>query len=450
MLECWHRLWYVIQRPELQSKILFITTAHGGYREWFENFFRLMDIDLKRIVYVKQPIQCRSVTVPAQAYHSTVFTKEFFIPYQAIKSNVTPAAPKRLYLTRLGFEFKKHGNVHCFGEKYFEDFFAAHGFEVVSMEQLKIEDQISLIMGADEIASTMGTLTHWALFCKPNAKFIALTRTHDLMTLQELVIEATPHVEYHIVDASKNFVYANRSTGVCMLGSNKYWKAFVADYFGEQIDEDDDAPYFYDALNNYINFWYKKYSGNEEILLGSLKDMCKRIIALEKSASANRPLLEYQTHVAKKSWGTWTIENQLSNSPHDKLDIQAVKINFPGHDVFYAVYFNDAEGWSTEVSGGEQAGTTGKKKSITGIKIRLDAADASEFDILYRVHTFDGEWTPWAKNGEELLSQGEKLNSLQIKLESTVAKPSLPYISTKSKQPNFRDWMEQNLLNKSY
>ena len=63
------------------------------------------------------------------------------------------------------------------------------------------------------------------------------------------------------------------------------------------------------------------------------------------------------------------------------------------------------------------AGTTGKSKSITGIKIRLDETGAKNFDILYRVHKFDGKWTSWAKNGEELLSAGVKLNSIQIKLQ---------------------------------
>lgn len=66
---------------------------------------------------------------------------------------------------------------------------------------------------------------------------------------------------------------------------------------------------------------------------------------------------------------------------------------------------------------GEQAGTTGKTKAIYGIRIRLDEAGQKEFDILYRLHKFDGEWTDWAKNGDTLYSYGQKLNALQIKLE---------------------------------
>ena len=58
---------------------------------------------------------------------------------------------------------------------------------------------------------------------------------------------------------------------------------------------------------------------------------------------------------------------------------------------------------------------------IYGIKIRLDEVDAKEFDVFYRVHTFDGEWTARTKNGAELLSNGVQLNALQIKLEPKAA-----------------------------
>ena len=100
-------------------------------------------------------------------------------------------------------------------------------------------------------------------------------------------------------------------------------------------------------------------------------------------------------------------------------DIQAIKIDFsvPFHKVYYSVYYSEEDGWSEEVSNSEMAGTTGKRKSIFGIKIRLDEDGAKDFDILYRVHKFDGSWTDWAKNGEEIISQGVKLNSIQIRLK---------------------------------
>ena len=425
ILECWSRLWYVIQNPQLQSKVLFITTTHGGYKSWFDDFFRLMGIDKERIVYVKKPTQCRSVTVPEQSQYNSwtfvKFTKEFFVPYQAIKSRVTPGKIKKLYLTRRNVVIGNYRRVCC-NEEYFEDFFTARGFKVIAPEKLSIEEQVSLIMGADEIAAIQGTLTHWAMFCKPDAKFIMLKRHDSTQDIQIFINEAFGVENYYIVDAWKKFMYVeSHIDGVFMLGSNRCWREFVADYFGEQIKEDDDNSHLDVAVDNYIDIWCKKYadSKNRDKWIDSFKDLCHHIIALETEKSHNRPLLTYQTHVAKTGWGDgWKSENQLSNPLNKQLDIQAIKIDFPSHNVYYAVYYNEKEGWSEEVSAGQMAGTTGKAKAIMGIKIRLDETSSKEFDILYRVHKFDGEWTAWAKNGEAIYSQGIKLNAIQIKLAS--------------------------------
>ncbi|MBO4780263.1 MAG: hypothetical protein J5497_06475, partial [Selenomonadaceae bacterium] len=131
-----------------------------------------------------------------------------------------------------------------------------------------------------------------------------------------------------------------------------------------------------------------------------------------------RSLFGYQTHIHQKGWCSWVSDDQVSNDLNQKRDIQAIKINFPAHKVYYSVYYNENEGWSEEVAAPEIAGTTGESKAIFGIKIRLDEAGAKEFDILYRVHKFDGEWTDWAKNGEVIYSYEQKLNAIQIKLES--------------------------------
>ena len=416
MMENWCRLWYVVKHPELSLKILFVV-AHWGYKPWFNDFFRLVGIDADRIVYVNQPTQCRSVTVPDQSEYWNSFTKKWLLPFQTIKSRIKSAEPKKLYLTRTKLAAR---NAHVYNEEYFEDFFAKRGFEVVSPEKLPLEEQFSLVMGADEIAATMGTLTHWALFCKPTAKFIMFPRTTDDEGHFQRFINNV-FTNYYIVDVSKNFMWTRHNVGEFLIGSTKYWKEFVADYFGEQIDEDGDSSYLNAALGKYTDSWCQRYVGansaNFNVILGSLRNMCNRIITLEREQIKRRPLLTYQTHVHKDGWVTWKSEEQISNPINQKFDIQAVKINFPDHKVHYSVYYGETEGWSQEVSDGEMAGTTGKAKSIFGIKIRLDDSGGT-FDILYRVHTFDGEWTPWARNGAEILSNGVKLNALQIKLVS--------------------------------
>ena len=127
--------------------------------------------------------------------------------------------------------------------------------------------------------------------------------------------------------------------------------------------------------------------------------------------------IQIKTHVHMKGWGDgWKYENEISNPFDQMADVLALRINFPNYKVYYSVYFNEEEGWSQEIAAPEIAGTVGLRKPIYGMRIRFDEAGATEFDVLYRMHKFDGTWTDWAKNGEALYSRGVKLNAIQIKI----------------------------------
>lgn len=188
-----------------------------------------------------------------------------------------------------------------------------------------------------------------------------------------------------------------------------------------------------DEIKIYRDFYAKHYSAELLTIFDEAVRLNKNNVAFKKVEETPAPakpaatltkvdsdaleILTYQTHVSKNGWGKWINENRISNPPEDKFDIQAIKINFPNHKVYYQVYYNAEEGWSKEVSNGEQAGTTGKRKPIYGIRVRLDEAGSKEFDILYRMHIVNDDWTPWAKNSEVIYSYGQKINSIQIKLE---------------------------------
>jgi len=401
ILECFTRLWYVLPPPKSNKledtrKIVFVV-SRVGHRPYFDDFFRLMGIAKERIVYVEKPMQFHSVAVPEQSmYMNLSYTKEFLIPYAAIRKNVTPGKYKKIYLSRKDFEVRKRRNHN---EQYFEDFLVAHGFKSISPEKLSIEEQLSFILGADEIAAGTGTLTHWALFCRPAVKFIQLSRFPFYYGWQILVNDATK-VDAYVVDVSKNFL-PNIGPGVYFFAANKCWQEFVADYFGEQIVVNDDSTCFNEELERYVTDWFKKYSGNQNLQISSVKKLCDR--------------------VGHEGWGDWRIENQSSNYSNKRYDIQGLKIDFtaPLCKVYYSVYYNEHEGWTQEVTNSQLAGSVGKRKPIFGIKIRLDEVGGEKFDILYRVHKFDGTWSDWAKNGAEIISEDKKvLTAIQIKLET--------------------------------
>ena len=98
------RFWYIVKNSDSRLKILFIIKDEVC-KSWIDSFLKLMGIDTTRAIYLREPMQCRSVTVPDQSqYCWDDFTKEHVLPYQAIKSRLTPGKTQKVYLTRTNFD----------------------------------------------------------------------------------------------------------------------------------------------------------------------------------------------------------------------------------------------------------------------------------------------------------------------------------------------------------
>ena len=440
MADHWSRLWYVVQHPEQKLKVAFLL-MNEGKKPWHDEFFDLVGITSERRIYIDHPMQFRSVIVPGDALigRHVNYTENFMDPYRYVRDHVDAANIKKVYLSRVAFNKAKANGTHVFGEKYFEDFFARHGFKVVSPETLSIKDQVALIKGADEIACVWGTLSHWAMFCRPGTKLIALNRkrfTPAAINRQPLINEASG-VDYYRIDVYKNFMFVHPNSGVCMLGVTEAWKNFVRDYFGERIDYDDNI-HFNELLDEYIVYWRDHYFKTTHVV-DSLRSLCRRLVALEQMVKIERPTLTCEAHIGKKGWLPADVEGNVIGMLDQQLDIQAIKIKFsaPYYDINYSVYYPD-EGWTEAVSTGKMAGTTGKSKPIFGVKMSLDSVGASKFDIAYRLHNFDGSWSAWRKNGEAITSPKVRLNAIQIKLIERITPPPWGASELRSKRSFIR------------
>ncbi len=418
MAQCLSRFWYIVQHAESDKRIVILFTPSD--RPFHYEFLRLLDVPKERLCIIDQPTQFRSIIVPEMSVIALeYYSPECLIPYQYIRKKIVPRDAKKVYLSKTRYDSKKKGGVITFNEMYFEKFFADRGYKVVAPEELTIEEQLSVVTGADEIVCMMSTLSHFAWFCKPNTKFIMLTRTSNTMLVLQCIINEVTAIDWHIVDVSRNFMNENHYGGICLIAPTKYWKQFVQDYFGERID-DYYGDHWTEIFNGYVERWCQRYStlGLIKTLTNAVIRVYRRLLALENRAVKDRPQLCYETHVAIKGWLPQSDEDYVSGVPERRLDVQAIKIYFNStyYDVYYAVYY-PTEGWAAEVSTAHMAGTTGKGKPIMGIKLRLDDGGAKYFDVLYRVHKFVGGWSQWAKNGEELISLKSKINAVQIRLE---------------------------------
>ncbi len=253
ILECLGRLWYVLERDEKQKPLVFLTELN--VHSWIWNFFELLGIASERVILLKKPTQFKSVTVPEESVHSWYnYTQEYLLPYrhmveQSKKLTNNKSLGKKIFLTRILLD---DSQTKCINEEYFCQFFARQGFVMVELELFTLADQIAIVNNAEEIVSIMGSLTHWALFCRPGTKFTMLTRTsHEILDSQCLVNEAA-QVDWYIVDTAMNLLYASRGVGVCLIGPTVFWQEYVRDHYNYICQENDNWKNTY---HEYLREW---------------------------------------------------------------------------------------------------------------------------------------------------------------------------------------------------
>ena len=411
--ECLSRMWYLIENPRDRRRYAFLNLYNWRIRTWVYNLFDMLGLPDSRIIIVDKPTQFKSVTVPDQAaYIKEDFTSKFMMPYRRLAARIMPRDDvKKLFLTRSRDLKTKN---HISNQEYFEEFYRARGFKVIAPEKLSLGEQFALITGADEIATFLGTLSHWSLFCRPKVKFTMLTRYDEFRSRQVMINQANP-IDWYIVSTARNVMYAEQGAGVNLIGPTEYWQRFVRDYFGEEIGIDDRLPPT--VVDDYFSHWIKYFSlpQHTQQRIDSVKALYNRMSLLEKQVESARPLLCYETHVAKKGWLSPSLEGEINGVPDDKLSVQALKVYFLKTccDVFCSVYYPKT-GWTTAREGRTMSGSTGRDKPIYGLKIWLERND--RFDVMYRVHDFNGNWSDWKSNGEALISK-TALNAIEIKSE---------------------------------
>ena len=431
------RVWFLKSeyfRSEFQNCSLVYIPYWNGYWtfERMPNFRRLLEIlevSLDKVHPINKPTKFDKIVLPDESFLSPEtfaspqnstkgFTEEYreaieYIRHFALK-NRTPTFSKKIYF------FNGRKGV---GEERIAEYFKTKGYEVFSPEKLTLDEQLNLLVNAESFASVGCSCAHNSLFLRDSTETIFIPRAASRFDYYQEIINQVHPVNSNYVDSSLSIC----SGGVASKGHFYLLSKQLKRFFGDKADcyEEEDIRAFLTYIESAMSTGLAINQQAKEYYAPTLSDFLEQLRHCE-DLIANIPFnfetlqqsFSYQTHVAKEGWGLWAGDNRISNLLDQQLDIQAIRINFPSHKVCYSVFYNDKEGWSSEVTNGQIAGTTGKSKSIYGVKIRLDEAGAKEFDILYRIHKFDGEWTAWAKNGEEIISNGVKLNAIQIKLES--------------------------------
>jgi len=377
-----------------------------------------LEVDLDKLLPITQSTQFEKIIVPDSCFRSGgYYTNDYCRTIERLRNfaikHKTPTNANKIYFL--------HGQRQT-GEERLAEYFKSKGYEIIRPEKLTLDEQLNLLINCESLASPLGSTSHNSVFMRDNMEVIVLSREGGYGNFYQRALSQINSANTIVIDSSLSIFYT-RNGPFCYIISEPLRK-----FFGEKWDgySEDDFKIFLQYVKDSINKGLVPHLRIKNYCAPTLNALLAQFRKHENLMLAYnmphrweyfRPLLNYQTHVDTKAWSAWNSEEQISNPLNQKFDIQAVKINFPSHKVYYSVYYNDKEGWSEEVISPEMAGTTGKSKSIYGIRIRLDESGAKVFDILYRVHKFDDTWTAWAKNGEAIYSHGVKLNAIQIKLE---------------------------------
>lgn len=293
LTECTSRLWWILQHPENTNKIVFLNAPETGKIN--TNIIELAGIPLERVEFIDKPTQFKKVIVPEQSIllWDHVHPKEFLMTYDCINEKIVPSNFKKIYLTRTRFK-KKDG----INEEFFENFFASRGYDIFELEEHSIEKQISILMGAEDVVCTAGTLSHMALFCKDGISLTIINRTVDHILIPQIIINQCRRFNVKYIDATFNFLPTAHVCGPSLYGPTKYFKEY-AKYNGFDYEKDIEAFDINAYMYDYVKKWMKTYSNEKNFNEISNKDMSQFIqgmyIALEEDG-----LKKYKTKLQMK------------------------------------------------------------------------------------------------------------------------------------------------------
>ncbi len=302
IVECLSRIWWYLENRGLDYKFIFISPEYNYYPKVpFIDFLYMLGLREDQIIYLNEPTRFSRIIIPEQ----TTLIMNGYMPkaaliFDAIRDSAPSPAPNsryNIYLTRRRF---KNAKEDCVGEEYFERFYSALGYDIISPEQLSIPEQVSILANAKKIVCINGTLHHLALFSRSGVEVTVLNRI-NLMPMPVNWINQLKSIKFTCIDIYAGFLpLGNRQTYLCrLLLPTKYWRRYIKDTFG--IIEDPE-PAICLAVMKYLRLWAQNFTSEDflkEIGIYSLADLCihmnEHLLDIELDESTQKRLRDIFT-----------------------------------------------------------------------------------------------------------------------------------------------------------
>ena len=258
LIESVSRLWYIVKNRESFYPIVFIKEKTKELSSQIIEFFKLLGVEKKRLVFIDKPTQFTKIIVPCQSGVFSGYYSDFFmLPYQAISAKIEAKNNNKIYLSRSKFK----GTFSIIGEDKLEKSFKENGFKVVYPERLSLREQIAYIKGAKEIASVMGTATHLSLFAQKGTKNIVLERSEDII-YEQILINQAAKLDWYSLCANLNYLPVGHEFSPLLLGLTDC----VAEFFKDRsfvFNEKDVNRVSNGAVKKFNRAFFARYSSNK-------------------------------------------------------------------------------------------------------------------------------------------------------------------------------------------
>lgn len=224
------RMWYAVRNANKNIKVAILLNPYFGWSEWkfegsyHQKLFELFGLETDRIIIVDKPTKFKSVVVPKQSVYwfgNRYNTELLNVIYDKARNSVTPKNDKKIYLSR------RLWTKPLLNEEYFEAFFSSRGYKIIHPQELPLEEQVAYIAGADEIACTYGTLTHYALFAKPGTKLIGLLRSSASIHGHQQIVDDLKKLDSVYIDTSFNILPLAHLSQFGVLAPTVQWLNFI-------------------------------------------------------------------------------------------------------------------------------------------------------------------------------------------------------------------------------
>lgn len=252
------KLWF-LQTQEgkslLQSgcKLVYVVMIPQQYPSLPKNYIELLSflgIDKEQITCVTEITQYKTVYIPDDAFVTQGGRRLFTPIFSTIKDSILENIPEvkiktyeKIYFSRAKFSDKKKAD---YGEKRIESVFRYLGYKILYPEKLSLAEQITLLQHCNYFATTEGSISHNALFCKRGTHICLIRKVNFVNPYQQMINEMcdlqVTYVDAHLSIFTKPemkwngpfFLYVNNN--VCDFANLPYvFNNFSISDFGKYV-----------------------------------------------------------------------------------------------------------------------------------------------------------------------------------------------------------------------